>query len=446
MTQLKLFTKLFIITGTLLACSSEPKVTELKDTADPQAELEHVDGMIKLAQSNQVDILSPNNFNSAKHAWETAVEARTKNKEQKFVLHQIALSQAFIDKANEVAVISTQLLQGPAEARKDAIAANSTTYFPKETENLDKDFIALTSQIEKNDTAIGESKRSKLETKYRELELSSIKKEKLETAQNNLNEAIKEGAKKLTPETLAWAQKRFAEDEAMIESHRHNKDDINIASTDATTSSSRLLKMVRLAKNSTASKPEDYAKEVEKNEMAAEAAAKEIKQKESELATTQEKLNEEASRNQRLESQVNIDKEFEKARKEFTTSEADVYRQGDKLLLRLKSLSFEKNKTDIDSKNYSLLTKVQKVLSELGPSKIEIEGHTDSIGSKKINENISAKRAEAVKSYLTANNNITEDKVTALGLGDSKPLKSNKTAEGRAQNRRVDIIIEPIKQ
>ena len=145
--------------------------------------------------------------------------------------------------------------------------------------------------------------------------------------------------------------------------------------------------------------------------------------------------------NKNLESSVRIDREFEKARSQFTEKEADVYKQGDKLLLRLKGLSFDNNRSAIKAANYKLLAKVQKVITAVDAKKVAIEGHSDSIGGKKLNEQLSEKRAESVQSYFISNNDVVPDRITAAGYGYSKPIATNKTAAGRAQNRRVDIII-----
>ena len=88
-----------------------------------------------------------------------------------------------------------------------------------------------------------------------------------------MQEATKEGAAKLTPETLAWANKRYAEDLSVIENNRHNSELVNKASADANQSATRLLKMVRNAKGSSAKNPEQMAKQIEKNELATDQAA-----------------------------------------------------------------------------------------------------------------------------------------------------------------------------
>ena len=75
-----------------------------------------------------------------------------------------------------------------------------------------------------------------------------------------------------------------------------------------------------------------------------------------------------------------------------------------------------------------------------------IEGHTDSVGGKAINDKLSQNRANAVKEYLQTNGggiSAESSKIEAVGYGYQKPLATNKTADGRAQNRRVDIVIKP---
>lgn len=74
------------------------------------------------------------------------------------------------------------------------------------------------------------------------------------------------------------------------------------------------------------------------------------------------------------------------------------------------------------------------------PRSITIVGHTDSVGSDEKNMTLSQKRADAVRSYLTTHG-IPEDRVTAQGMGKTQPVADNKTAEGRANNRRVEIIL-----
>jgi outer membrane protein OmpA-like peptidoglycan-associated protein len=88
------------------------------------------------------------------------------------------------------------------------------------------------------------------------------------------------------------------------------------------------------------------------------------------------------------------------------------------------------------------LDKVAEALKSQGEDKkIVIEGHTDSRGKDDFNQGLSQRRAEAVRSYLVSRG-LDADMVQALGKGELEPVADNKTAEGRANNRRVEIEIE----
>jgi OOP family OmpA-OmpF porin len=97
----------------------------------------------------------------------------------------------------------------------------------------------------------------------------------------------------------------------------------------------------------------------------------------------------------------------------------------------------------IREENYLLLSKVQRALRLFGEPRTIVEGHTDSTGSETKNRLLSQSRADAVRSYLVANETLPADKIEAVGFGSERPLASDSTAEGRAINRRIDIIIIP---
>jgi len=84
---------------------------------------------------------------------------------------------------------------------------------------------------------------------------------------------------------------------------------------------------------------------------------------------------------------------------------------------------------------------VAKVMKDKPGMKVSVEGHTDSIGSEAYNQRLSERRAQAVRDYMIENG-ISPGRVATRGFGKSRPVASNETAEGRAQNRRVEIIAE----
>lgn len=88
------------------------------------------------------------------------------------------------------------------------------------------------------------------------------------------------------------------------------------------------------------------------------------------------------------------------------------------------------------------LTDVAKVLKEQGSPPLRIEGHTDSVGSAEENRKLSLARADAVKSHMVSSG-YPADKIRTVGLGPDRPVADNTSPEGRANNRRVEIVVNP---
>ncbi len=91
----------------------------------------------------------------------------------------------------------------------------------------------------------------------------------------------------------------------------------------------------------------------------------------------------------------------------------------------------------------SLLDAVVEQLQDLPEARVIVEGHTDNIGDNDYNQALSSRRAEAVRDYLVQQLSDTQNRWETAGLGASRPVADNSTAEGRQQNRRVDITIAP---
>jgi outer membrane protein OmpA-like peptidoglycan-associated protein len=110
----------------------------------------------------------------------------------------------------------------------------------------------------------------------------------------------------------------------------------------------------------------------------------------------------------------------------------------DKLTIHV---NFDPDKAQIRKEDVPDLQKALAFVKKYPGYKISVEGHTDSTGSEKYNQTLSVKRAEAVKKYLLDNGASDGDKIKAAGYGETKPIASNKTAKGRFENRRVEILI-----
>ncbi len=122
-----------------------------------------------------------------------------------------------------------------------------------------------------------------------------------------------------------------------------------------------------------------------------------------------------------------------------------VTRMGDRIILNMPSnITFATDQDQVVPQFYPTLNSVAIVLRKFDKTLIDVNGHTDSTGSVAHNEALSERRAMSVASYLNSQG-VDPRRVSALGFGPSQPIASNATAEGRAQNRRVEIQIAPIK-
>ncbi|MBI4825449.1 MAG: OmpA family protein [Nitrospirae bacterium] len=111
----------------------------------------------------------------------------------------------------------------------------------------------------------------------------------------------------------------------------------------------------------------------------------------------------------------------------------------DKLTLHI---NFDFDKAIIRKVEYPKLEKALEFISKYPDAALVIEGHTDSVGTEAYNERLSSQRANAVKEYFVTKGKINDARIKRVtGFGELKPIASNKTKEGRFENRRVEILI-----
>jgi outer membrane protein OmpA-like peptidoglycan-associated protein len=142
-----------------------------------------------------------------------------------------------------------------------------------------------------------------------------------------------------------------------------------------------------------------------------------------------------------LEARQDRQQKIERIRSNFSPQEAEVPLSGNELTISLQGLNFAVGSAQITPDNFQLLTRLQRSMREFPNAPIVITGHTDSQGNEAVNQGLSERRAQAVMQYLVANTGWSEDMISAVGFGASQPVSTNETVEGRAQNRRIDVVI-----
>ena len=140
-----------------------------------------------------------------------------------------------------------------------------------------------------------------------------------------------------------------------------------------------------------------------------------------------------------------MDRQQRELEAELSGSGVGVARQGDNLVLRMPSdVTFASNQSSINPGFHATLDDVAAVLNRYDQSVVDIIGHADSDGAEDYNLTLSRQRASSVAQYLV-NRNVLADRLYVDGRGESQPVATNATAEGKAQNRRVEILIRPFR-
>jgi outer membrane protein OmpA-like peptidoglycan-associated protein len=141
-----------------------------------------------------------------------------------------------------------------------------------------------------------------------------------------------------------------------------------------------------------------------------------------------------------------MDVQEAKLRQQLQNTGVSVTRQGDNIILNMPgNVTFATDSPNINASFYEVLKNVALVLKEYPKTYVDVVGHTDSTGAAGYNQRLSEKRASSVAGYLSSQG-VLADRLLVAGRGASEPIASNDTPEGRAQNRRVSIEIEPVTQ
>ena len=141
-----------------------------------------------------------------------------------------------------------------------------------------------------------------------------------------------------------------------------------------------------------------------------------------------------------------MDRQEAKLRAQLQGTGVSVTRSGDNIILNMPgNVTFQTNSADINASFYPVLNSVALVLKEFDKTVVDVAGHADSTGPDDKNLDLSQRRAGSVSSYMAAQA-VNTQRLIAVGYGETRPIASNDTPEGRQQNRRVEITLVPVTQ
>jgi outer membrane protein OmpA-like peptidoglycan-associated protein len=141
-----------------------------------------------------------------------------------------------------------------------------------------------------------------------------------------------------------------------------------------------------------------------------------------------------------------MDRQEAKLRAQLEGTGVSVTRSGDNLILNMPgNITFRTASADLNSGFFQVLDSVTLVLKEFDKTIIDVEGHTDSDGTDTYNQQLSLNRANSVGTYLQSHG-VNGQRIMTFGAGEARPVANNTTPEGKQQNRRVELKLQPITQ
>jgi outer membrane protein OmpA-like peptidoglycan-associated protein len=141
-----------------------------------------------------------------------------------------------------------------------------------------------------------------------------------------------------------------------------------------------------------------------------------------------------------------MDRQEDTLRHQLKGSGVAVQRQGNDILLNMpNNITFAFDSSNIQPQFYGTLANISATLNQYPETHIRIVGHTDSTGTPTYNQGLSERRAYAVSSFLSGQG-VNSGRIMTQGMGESRPITSNQTQAGRAQNRRVEVRITPMRR
>lgn len=445
------------------------------------------------ARAQYTNLYAPRNYDRAVAEYRGAAEDFKANKNLNVVRERVKRADGYLKTAAQNVVISRSLFAGVMAARQDALQANAPEFAKEAYEAASRRFTEAATSVEDGNIEVAKRRGAEAEEMFKKAELSAIQASIVGNVRKLLEYAANLKADNYAPRTAASARSLLAEAERQITSNRYDR---NVAREKAEQAEYQAQIAIYLARllptlDADAKKREDFILAVQDSigrvseeigfpvrfdqgfeaalstlrlaarnlrqesqglsrNLAAKAResadrAAEIDRLRRELAVLKGQK-EELAVKEAAQAQALADKEaFERKIKGieglFFEDEGTVTRQGDNLIMSLHGLTFKSGSAQLSPQNILLLAKVQTAIRDFPDAPVEVGGHTDSAGNDDYNQVLSERRAQAVREFLLKSLNLPEGQITAVGYGETKPVGKNETEEGRAQNRRIDIVM-----
>ncbi len=429
----------------LISCASGEKAQ--LDTADTQTALSNMKEMKSQLEKDHVDLLAHDEYEAGVADLKEAMEDTKEGDEDQEILESLKMAKAHFMKAKEKANSNrSNLSEGVLEARSQAhsAGARANAKLRDELSEIDHELMDETDDFT-DELSVKEI--SQFQKEYLALEVNAVQNRQLSRFKSIIDRAENNDADDKAPKTLKQAQTDVAVAENQIAQSPRDPSQYKKSVLEANKSAKLLDDVMNKLMGEAKGSPEQVALKLVYQERKLGKLSKTVgnlqgnlAETKTALAKTTDSLADQMSETLSAKSKVAFQEAMDAVRKNFDKEEAEVYQQGNQLILRLKNMNFKSGSASIPTASMDLLSKVEGIIKDIEPEKIQIQGHTDSTGGDALNQQLSKKRAKAVAEYFSSKGSDYD--MTPVGYGESQPIANNETAKGRQKNRRVDIVID----
>jgi OOP family OmpA-OmpF porin len=447
------------------------------------------DSIITVSKEVQADLLAPKSTKKAMELYSEASSDYDKGKDLNSIKKKLKEAITYLGKSIDAVDMANVTFKNVLTLRTNALKSEAQNNARDSWQKAERKFEEAAIQLEEGDVNDAKKKADEAGNIYRQAELAAIKTNYLDNTHNLLTKAEDSDVEDKAPVTLKKAKDLISRAETSLNKNRYDTDEPRGLALEAQYEAKHALylnKAIRQVEKDDMELEdlylsfEVYLRQIATNldlsakfdegfanptnliiahtkalqdstlmltqtlvdrDMDMQTITARVTELEDQLGNAGK---ERTALTDQLEQRSKIREMFNDIERRFQPEQAVVLRHGDDILIRLVGLSFASGKSEIEPKNFALLTVVQDAINIFPDYAIHIQGYTDSYGSDNTNLDLSQNRADAVRDYLLANMDINKDEIDAVGYGETLPIANNETSEGRAKNRRVDLVIEPI--
>lgn len=446
--------------------------------------------LLAQAKTERAELFAPRSYARATASLATLEKNIGKLKPDRLQKQQ-AETQQDISSTQQVVAQTTMTLDTVIKAYDDAVAVGAPKTQGDAWVKAEQRFAQAVARVESNDLEGARSKGAEAEVLLREVELQAIKSTVLGEARELINAAQQAKVPEFAPRSFAVAQQQLAlADQQIIRSRYALDEPVRLAAQASYEAKhaqylagligraqSRDGVKQQLAEQQLLSIEEAIRQVVgelgvpasfaQGYEFVLQQALSKLQQQQQDLIDARQKVSDRdqqiAEMNaaiKQLESRLGGESEerqglmkmlsaqqrlrdnINKVEGLFGADEGRVYRQANQLVMSLNAINFRSGKSTIEPASFPILAKVSEAIKLFPTASLIVEGHTDSAGSDSANLLLSQDRADAVRQYLISNLGVSAEKVSSVGYGESKPVANNETENGRARNRRIDVVMD----